>query len=169
MFFLIIFYNKTPLKNGCLFAKVNHLTCKRKPKQPFLITRSKNVVFLSHLFYLEGRSLKKYNFPIGWEELFFYKHKMQKQVHHMLPSASKPQKSVLCKTHKTKSVIFFPSFTILLFTLTLYVPFLGLPPFRYGWYTQLELLTAGFWCMGGLAALWNIILFKHKKRLTLYL
>lgn len=87
----------------------------------------------------------------------------------MLPSASKPQKSVLCKTHKTKSVIFFPSFTILLFTLTLYVPFLGLPPFRYGWYTQLELLTAGFWCMGALAALWNIILFKHKKRLTLYL
>lgn len=87
----------------------------------------------------------------------------------MLPSDANSLSNAACKTPKKYSPTFFSTFTILLFTLTLCVPCLGLPPFRYGWYTQLELLTAGLWFVGGLAALWNCILFKRQKKLTYYL
>jgi|GEM_PF-4632091 len=87
----------------------------------------------------------------------------------MPSSISTTPNSTPCKTSQAQPPTFFSAFTIFLFTLTLCVPLLGLPPFRYGWYTQLELLTAGFWFVGGLAALWNSILFKKKKKLTHYL
>lgn len=59
-----------------------------------------------------------------------------------------------------------PVATLFLFILALSVPLLGLPAFRYGWYTQLELLISGFWLVGSLAALWNIALFKTKRKLA---
>lgn len=55
---------------------------------------------------------------------------------------------------------------LILFVLSMFIPFLGLPAFRYGWYTQIEFLTAGFWFVGGLAAIWNVYFFKSKPTLA---
>ncbi len=85
------------------------------------------------------------------------------------PQTAPPE--MLCTTSRTtqQTALFFPALTRLLFTLALSIPLLGLPAFRYGWYTQLELLTAGLWLIGGFAALWNIVLFKRKRKLARYL
>ncbi len=87
----------------------------------------------------------------------------------MPSSASKTPSNTPCKVSLSQPATFFSTFTLFLFTFALAVPLLGLPPFRYGWYTQLELLTAGFWFVGGLAALWNIALFKKKRSLARHL
>jgi hypothetical protein len=53
---------------------------------------------------------------------------------------------------------------LLLSLLILLTPLMGIPPFRFGYYVQVEPVMCYLWLMGGLSALWTFVLVKQKPR-----
>ncbi|MHA1558270.1 MAG: hypothetical protein ACTSXG_00450 [Alphaproteobacteria bacterium] len=49
----------------------------------------------------------------------------------------------------------------LIIALMLFIPFLNLPPFRFGPYHLFESVTSAFWLIGGIASIWLLIIFKE--------
>jgi hypothetical protein len=53
-----------------------------------------------------------------------------------------------------------------LFLLLFLVPLSGIPPFRFGYYVQVEPVICAFWFTGGLCGLWSLIFNYHRPYLA---
>ena len=55
---------------------------------------------------------------------------------------------------------------IVLFFLSILIPFAAIPPLRFGYYAQIEGIAVALWLCGGLGALWNGMLFGTRPTLA---
>jgi hypothetical protein len=60
----------------------------------------------------------------------------------------------------------FSKTALAIFAYLIVIPFLGEPPFRFGYYLQVEGIIASFWLLGGLAGIWALWITKQKPRLA---